>query len=170
MSLSCRFGPRAPVAEPLLEGAPFRGALAMSSGNLISYSAFFEWCERQGLSGDRTVAEAFGRTPQTVRNWKRNVSGKTGAVPPLHLSLACAGYEATKRADADPIGDVSIGWFQVWRHAHGLGTLEATGEAFGLTRQAVHNWHKRDRLPRWLALACLGYEERSRQARIPVSA
>lgn len=140
----------------------------MQSGNLPSYEAFFEWCERQGLAGDRRVSEAFGRTPQTVRNWKRNVSGATGAIPPLHLSLSCLGHEVSKRDGiSGPLPEeISLVWFQEWRKGAGLETLEATGEAFGLTRQAIHNWHKRRRLPKWLPLACLGYETRQSQEKM----
>ena len=137
--------------------------MAMASGDLPSYAAFFEWCATNGLTSDRLVASAFGRTPQTVRNWKRALTRSPAPVPPLHLSLSCEGYEAARRSTEATVPDFAeptVGWFQTWRLVHGLDTLEATGDAFGLTRQAIHNWHKRRRLPRWLPLACLGFEER----------
>lgn len=134
----------------------------MSSVDLSSYQVFFQWCRSHGLQTDRQIATAFARTPQTIRNWKRGQTGEQSVLPPLHLSLACKGYEfahahGTHRNDSSQ--EPSMSWFQNWRHHHGLDTLEATGDAFGLTRQAVHNWHKRGRLPRWLPMACLGYEE-----------
>jgi DNA-binding XRE family transcriptional regulator len=131
----------------------------MPSIDLSSYEHFFDWCRRQGLTSDRHVAAAFGRTPQTIRNWKKGRS--LPSVPPSHLSLACVGYEESRRRTGElvpPFPEMTVTWFDMWRRSHGLDTLEATGEAFGLTRQAIHNWHKRDRLPRWLGLACLGYE------------
>ena len=129
---------------------------------MATYGEFFAWCGEQGLVTDRNVADAFGRTPQTVRNWKRSRARARDGKPPLHLSLACMGYEASRRRTGElipPFPDMSIAWFDMWRRSHGLETLESTGDAFGLTRQAIHNWHKRGRLPRWLPLACLGYEE-----------
>ena len=132
----------------------------MSTVDLNSYDAFFDWCARQGLHTDRNIADAFGRTPQTVRNWKK--ARASGAAPPLRLELACLGYEASRRRTGElipPFPEMSLGWFEMWCRSHGLATLEAAGDAFGLTRQAIHNWHKRGHLPRWLPLACLGYEE-----------
>lgn len=129
---------------------------------MTSYEEFFAWCESQGLKSDRLIATAFAMTPQTVRNWKARLRSGGGA-PPVYLGLACLGYEASRRHHGDlvpPFPSMSLRWFEAWRRHHGLTTLERTGEAFGLTRQAVHNWFKRESLPRWLPLACLGYERR----------
>lgn len=129
-----------------------------------SFEEFFLWCDRQGLQSDRHIASAFGRTPQTVRNWRKSrPRARTGA-PPLHLALSCVGYEAARQETGElvpPINQMAMSFFEAWRRYHGLDTLEATGEAFGLTRQAIHNWCKRKRLPRWLPLACIGYERRA---------
>ena len=128
--------------------------------SITSYEEFFSWCDHQGLKSDRLIATAFGMTPQTVRNWRGRVRSQEGT-PPMYLSLACFGYEATREHHGDvipPFPNMSISWFEAWRTHHGLSTLERTGDAFGLTRQAVHNWFKRQSLPRWLPLACLGYE------------
>lgn len=144
----------------------------MASVELASYQEFFDWCKRQGLESDRNIAQAFGRTPQTVRNWKKGRGEEGLSTPPLHLSLACRGYEASRRrtgALIPPFPEMSVGWFNMWRRSHGLDTLEATGVAFGLTRQAIHNWHKRGRLPRWLPLACLGFDEGASAAEAPAA-
>lgn len=45
-----------------------------------------------------------------------------------------------------------------WQHKYGFKTYKATGDVFGITRQAVHNWFKRDKFPRWLSIACAGYD------------
>jgi hypothetical protein len=166
----CRVGPSRPGCQtPYAKGARNKGVVAMSLvPDITSYKAFFDWCRVQGLESDRHIAAAFGRTPQTVRNWKRNQEAAS-ASPPLHLTLACKGYEASRRSSGElvpPFPEMTVGWFSMWRQNHGLSTLESTGEAFGLTRQAIHNWHKRHRLPRWLPLACLGYEESSRSGKI----
>lgn len=127
---------------------------------MTSYEEFFVWCKSQGFRNDREIANAFGMTPQTVRNWRAKVRPGASA-PPAYLSLACLGFEATRPAGgvAKP-PEWSVEWFEAWRQHHNLQTLERTGGAFGLTRQAVHNWFKRKSLPRWLPLACLGYERR----------
>ena len=129
---------------------------------MTSYEEFFAWCQRQGFRNDREIANAFGMTPQTVRNWKAKVRPGS-STPPVYLSLACLGFEATRPAGggvAKP-PEWGVEWFEAWRHHHNLQTLERTGGAFGLTRQAVHNWFKRKSLPRWLPLACIGYERRT---------
>lgn len=130
---------------------------------LKSYNDFFAWCAGHSLTSNQEISAAFGRTPQTVRNWRCNRTRSRLGVPPQHLSLACGGYAEARRQNAEvtPLPDVAPVWFETWRRNHGLATLEATGLAFGLTRQAIHNWSKRGRLPRWLPLACLGYETRN---------
>jgi hypothetical protein len=133
----------------------------MPTIEIPSYESFFAWCREKCLVTDRQIAEAFGRTPQTVRNWKRARKDGLGVAPPRHLSLACSGFEALQERPGEIeriVNDGAEYWFQNWRSRHGLGTLESTGSAFGLTRQAIHNWDKRERLPRWLPLTCLGYE------------
>lgn len=128
--------------------------------DLKSFGDFFVWCAGQGLTGNQEISAAFGRTPQTVRNWRCKRTRSRLGVPPRHLGLACAGYAEARRQTGQvaPLPEVALAWFDSWRVNHGLATLEATGVAFGLTRQAIHNWSKRGRLPRWLPLACLGYE------------
>jgi hypothetical protein len=151
----------APVANIDSEDALTGGRNPMNS-----YEEFFAWGEAQGLKSDKLIATAFGMTPQTVRNWKakaRNAAPDGGVhTPPKWLSLACLGYEAARRnsgGDVPGLPTISVEWFEVWRRRHGLDTLERTGNAFGLTRQAIHNWFKRESLPHWLPLACIGYEQ-----------
>jgi hypothetical protein len=134
-----------------------------ASGRMLyidSYGEFFEWCAQRDLLGERKIADAFCRTPQTVRNWKRGVGISRGGRPPLHLKLACAGLDAERHAGK---GDISkeLSWeeFKEWKSMRNLKTYEDVGEAFGLTRQAIHNWHKRGTLPRWLSLVCRGFDE-----------
>ncbi len=125
-----------------------------------TYEQFFAWCASQGLKNDRLIAAAFGMTPQTVRNWKQRLKSGDG-VPPAYLVLACAGYESARGQSGEVVPafpQMTADWFEAWREHHHLETLERTGGAFGLTRQAIHNWFKRESLPRWLPLACLGYE------------
>jgi len=152
-------GLRAPVANTVDEG----DALAGRGCAMDSYQKFFSWCDRQGLKADREIAEAFGMTPQTVRNWKHRLEAGEG-VPPTYLGLACVGFESarsTGNGEVPRLEPMTVDFFKTWREHRGLETLESTGGAFGLTRQAIHNWFKRDRLPRWLPLACLGYEVRT---------
>jgi hypothetical protein len=133
----------------------------MLSDEITSYEDFFTWCSTLGLVRDLQIAQAFGRTTQTVRNWKGLPAGHPSGLMPLHLILACKGYEVSSRRTGKlvpPFPEMSITWFEMWCGAHGLDTLAGIGNAFGLTRQAVHSWHKRGQTPRWLPLACLGYE------------
>lgn len=126
-----------------------------------SYEDFFSWCELQGLISDREIAYSFSRTPQTVRNWKRSRVEHGNGAPPKHLALECEGYEFSRRGGRVPSPPkVNLEWFNTWCAANGLDTLESTGDAFGITRQAVHNWRNRGRLPKWLQLASIGYEQR----------
>lgn len=127
---------------------------------MTGYEEFFAWCKQHGLKGDKMIALAFGMTPQTVRNWRLKLQKGEGQ-PPAWLKLACRGFEVAKAETEEPMPSfpkVDMTWFEVWRNHHKLKTLELTGAAFGVTRQAIHNWHKRASLPRWLPLACLGYE------------
>ena len=125
---------------------------------IINFSDFFRWCSEQGITRTRDIARAFGRTPQTIENWRKKA--ETDSTIPLHVELSCIGYEAIRNETGliEPISTpLTLTLFHVWRQYYGLGTLEKTAEAFGLTRQAVHNWYIRKRLPKWLNLACHGY-------------
>lgn len=57
---------------------------------------------------------------------------------------------------------VRVAWFSEWMNRNSFRTYEEAALALGLTRQAVHNWHRRNRFPNWLALACVGVEWRRR--------
>jgi hypothetical protein len=119
-----------------------------------TYGDFFTWCASRGLVSNRAISQALFRTPQTIQNWR--VKMEQGEAPPKHLSLECAGFDAVKAGCAMP--SPGIASFKTWQNAHGLKTLETVGSVFGHTRQAVHNWFAREKLPRWLQLACVGYE------------
>lgn len=125
---------------------------------------FFEWCERAGLATNSEISRAFSISTQTVRNWRRNSSRALKA----WVWLAVEGYEVCMRA-MDAAGGplpglprVTVGWFSEWMTRNAFRTYEEAGLALGLTRQAVHNWYRRNRFPNWLALACLGVEKRRR--------
>lgn len=119
-----------------------------------SYGEFFASCAARGLRTDREIACAFRRTQQTITNWRALVAH--GARPPRHLGLEVAGYDLVQAGAAEPRPGIAA--FKAWQNKLGLGTLEAVGGVFGCTRQAVHNWFSRERLPRWLPLACMGHE------------
>ncbi|MFC4236209.1 hypothetical protein ACFOY8_13415 [Thalassospira xianhensis] len=141
-----------------------------------TYGDFFAWCEKQGLKSDRLISVAFHITPQSVRNWKAKnsqyLAGDTKAVPPIWLELSCLGFEAARRHSPEIMPSfpaASLAWFDVWRAQHRLNTLELTSSTFGITRQAVHNWYHRNKTPRWLPMACRGYEVRIRGGEEEVS-
>ncbi len=135
--------------------------LSAQADNIATYAEFFDWCKQKELQSDKQISIAFSRTPQTVRNWKKPGRDGAASAPPRHLYLACVGFEILE-THPSAVAALTDGknelWFQEWRQSRGLLTLETTGQAFGLTRQAIHNWDKRSRLPRWLPLACVGYD------------
>jgi DNA-binding transcriptional regulator YiaG len=120
-----------------------------------SYEQFFSWCEANGLTTDKQIADVFHVTPQTVRNWRRKRDA--GGPAPVHLGYVRRGYAAV-RGDGLQLPVVDFAWFQEWRDKHGLSTYEAVGDTFGVTRQAAHNWYTRAQLPKWIAAACAGYD------------
>lgn len=130
-----------------------------SKFSISTFHEFFEWCAAQNLYRALDIARAFGRTPQTIENWRKGRSRQSGALP-LHIGLSCIGYEALRRETGLLVlsdTPLTFTMFDVWRSYYGLGTLDKTAAVFGLTRQAVHKWYVRNQLPRWLNLACHGY-------------
>ncbi len=125
---------------------------------------FFEWCEKAGLVTNGEISRAFSISTQTVRNWRRNSARSLKA----WVWLAVEGYEVCMQAmnaEGRPLPGlprVTVGWFTEWMGRNSFQTYEEAGEALGLTRQAVHNWYRRNRFPNWLALACVGVERRRR--------
>jgi len=124
---------------------------------------FFSWCETRGLRENSTIAAVFNISIQTVRNWRK----KEGNAPlPPWLELACEGFDAISAVGGAPaLPPITIGWLTAWQARHSLKTYEDTGRVFSIKRQAVHNWYKRGRFPKWLALACAGYDARALRMR-----
>lgn len=122
-----------------------------------TFAEFFAWCEKNGLADDRSISNAFSCTHQTVHNWRSGRSRMQNGVP-RHVQLQTIGFAAAKSGKHSLPPNAGMAEFDAWRAERGMGSLEATGRAFGLTRQAIHNWVKRERLPRWIHLACLGHD------------
>lgn len=121
---------------------------------------FFAWCHDMGLASNGAIADAFRMSAQTVRNW-RGKGGKDGAWQvPRWTALACLGLEALREDPSIELPrEMGLRAFARFQKRNGLKTYERTGLAFGLTRQAVHNWFQdKRRFPHWVPLACLGYE------------
>lgn len=126
----------------------------------------FKWCKEHGLVTNKHIALAFSVSVQTVRNWRH---GGDAVLKPW-VWLACAGYEIRMGRSKGPLPalpKMTFEWFQEWMTRNGLESFSEAGVALGLSRQAVHNWFRRNRFPNWVALACLGFE---RQTRGPVQA
>jgi len=122
---------------------------------------FFTWCEARGLRDNTPIAAVFSVSSQTIRNWRR----KGGAEElPAWVPLACDGFVALggDGARLPVLPPVTVGWLSSWQGRHSLRTYEDTARVFSIKRQAVHNWYKRGRFPRWLALACAGHDARIR--------
>jgi hypothetical protein len=120
---------------------------------------FFTWCSRRKLSENTPISAVFCVSSQTIRNWRKRGDGEA---MPAWVPLACDGYDALTDGDGGlPIlPKVTVSWLSDWQKRHSLETYEDTAGVFDLTRQAVHNWFKRGRFPRWLAIACAGHDAR----------
>lgn len=118
---------------------------------------FFAWCESRGLTRNQDISEAFRVSSQTIRNWHRKESSDP---LPAWVPLACLAVEALASGKAVPAkgAPMTVARLAAWQSRHGFMTYDDTARVFSVTRQAVHNWYKRQRFPKWLALACLGYD------------
>lgn len=120
---------------------------------------FFRWCEARGLRDNTPIAAVFSVSSQTIRNWRRKDDGEA---LPAWVPLACDGFDALTPGDGRQplLAPVSVEWLSSWQARHSLRTYEDTARIFDIKRQAVHNWYKRGRFPKWLPLACAGYDAR----------
>ncbi len=125
---------------------------------------FFAWCAKKGLTRPEQINNYFRLSGQTIRNWERDV--RSGNPEDLKLaywvSLVISYYENTAGEDgtitpADMDG-MTFSQLKKWQNRHGLKTYESTALVFRIKRQAVHLWHKRQKIPAWVALACAGYD------------
>lgn len=107
---------------------------------------FFVWCVSNNLDTNKDIAESFNVSTQTVRNWKKRET------LPLWVSFACVAIENKHSSFEFSFSD-----FKSWQKQNNITTYEETGDAFGIKRQAVHQWFRRGRFPKWLSLACFGY-------------
>lgn len=119
--------------------------------------AFFLWCSRRDLTRNPEIAAAFRVSSQTIRNWQRK---KDDSPMPAWVPLACSGLEVVLAGEApdDAVLPMTVSRLSEWQGRHRFKTYEDTGDVFRITRQAVHNWYKRQRFPDWLPLACFGYD------------
>lgn len=123
---------------------------------------FFDWCDQRGISGNSAISTVFSLSSQTIRNWRERPAAYE--MSPW-IRLACRGFD-TLSGDGPPVlPKITIGWFTTWQRRNHLKTYHDTSRIFGLRRQAVHNWYKRGRFPKWLALACAGHDARVSSAR-----
>lgn len=126
----------------------------------MNKSEFFEWCARHHLQTTRDIVAIIPVSGQTVRNWQKKQADDEGLAP--WVSFACLFYDHTygETAELEPanLPTVTFADLKSWQISHDFKTYKATGDVFGIERQAVHNWHKRGKLPRWLGLACAGYD------------
>lgn len=119
--------------------------------------AFFLWCDRRELRRNPEIALAFRVSSQTIRNWQR----KDDSEPmPAWIPLACVALDtvAAGAASEDRLDGMTVARLSEWQGRHKFRTYEDTANVFQIKRQAVHNWYKRQRFPKWLPLACLGFD------------
>lgn len=124
---------------------------------VMTRDEFFAWCEDRDISSNSAISTVFSPSSQTIRNWRQRSSD---FVMPTWLSLACKGFDSLANDGPPILPKITIGWFRSWQRRNCLKTYYDTSRIFGLKRQAVHNWFKRGRFPKWLALACAGHDAR----------
>lgn len=110
---------------------------------------FFDWCSGKGYVTNLQIADALNISTQTVRNWKRL---DDDARLPIWVLYACEAIDTEIKVDS-----MDIDSFKSWQKTHDLLTYESTGGVFGISRQAVHQWFRRGRFPKWISLACAGF-------------
>lgn len=148
--------------------------------NDMDREEFFAWCTQQGFHTNAAIAQAFGISAQTVRNWRRDARTADGgygaseqAAPrggrardlPGWVPHACDALSLLPERPPTHLpcySKMSIDWFKDWQRRHGLTTYAETGAVFAVSRQAVHNWFQRGAFPSWIALACLGYDAKQK--------
>lgn len=117
---------------------------------------FFKWCSDRELTKNGEIADLFRLSSQTIRNWRKK---EDDALLPQWISWACIALDDEERREyAVQIPQMTVEELSKWQRRHGFKTLDATAGVFSIERQAVHNWYKRGRFPRWLSLACNGYD------------
>jgi DNA-binding XRE family transcriptional regulator len=107
---------------------------------------FFKWCEEQNLLSNVEISKTLNVSAQTIRNWRNKES------LPNWVYFACIAIEK----DFIPMS-FTVSDLKSWQIQNNLQTYEQTGSVFGIKRQAVHQWFRRGRFPKWLGLACEGY-------------
>ncbi|WP_327210697.1 hypothetical protein [Rhizobium leguminosarum] len=141
---------------------------------ILKKSEFFSWCLRHGLKETSDVVAVIPVSGQTVRNWMNKRKDEEELAPWVYFATRyydeAVGRDADLRGYRESAGGdskdsslfvlppMSVPELKDWQYRHGFGTYKATGDVFGIKRQAVHNWFKRDRFPRWLSIACAGYD------------
>lgn len=146
---------------------------------ILKKSEFFSWCARHGLKETSDVVAVIPVSGQTVRNWMNKRKDDDELAPWVYFATRFYDIKMGAEADLkgvrlDSAGDegkdsaqhlpppllpaMSVSDLKDWQHRHGFTTYKATGDVFGIKRQAVHNWFKRDSFPRWLSIACAGYD------------
>lgn len=133
-----------------------------------TYRDFFEFCKNIGLKSHAVIAEFFLVNEQTINNWKKRAKDGTGDISqtlPGWVPYSC--YAITRLGSDIQVHcshymtgfpNMSIDWFKEWQNRHTLTTYQSTGDVFGVSRQAVHNWFCRNRFPKWISLSCIGYD------------
>lgn len=123
-------------------------------------SEFFDWCVRHRLNETSDIVTVIPVSGQTVRNWMKKHPDEDELAP--WVDFACHYYDETAGENGDLVASslpaMTVSELKEWQLRHGFKTYKATGDVFQIKRQAVHNWHKRGKFPRWLSIACAGYD------------
>ena len=124
---------------------------------------FFAWCKKHGLNKPEDIKDYFRLSGQTIRNWERHIESDMLELHVLpfwvRLSICYYDHSAGDSGQIFPtdMDEMTFTDLKLWQNKHGFKTYESTASAFNIKRQAVHLWHKRQKIPAWVALACAGY-------------
>ncbi|MCZ7861251.1 hypothetical protein O9X98_07495 [Agrobacterium salinitolerans] len=125
---------------------------------------FFAWCASKGLTKPEEIKDYFRLSGQTIRNWEKDVKSENSEDHEIAfwVRLAIAYYERSAGKDGKitpaTLENMTFSDLKKWQNEHGFKTYESTAAVFNIKRQAVHLWHKRQKIPAWVALACAGYD------------
>lgn len=125
---------------------------------------FFAWCASKGLSRPEEIKDYFRLSGQTIRNWEKDLKSSDPADLEIaywvRLAIVYYDHSAGKDGKISPASmeNKTFADLKKWQNVHGFTTYESTAEVFHIKRQAVHLWHKRQKIPAWVSLACAGYD------------
>lgn len=117
---------------------------------------FFQWCKERNLNTDNEISSFFNVTNQTLKNWKKYDDNKKMR---HWIAIVCEGHDLIIKKGCNlNREEMTIAKFNLWRDKNSIETYNESGLIFDIKRQAIHNWFKRGKIPKWLSLTCNAFD------------